>query len=102
MGQMAARGVVMENLQEKELDGDHGGEDAITPPGIANVDTGRLDRRGLQLCRPVRLQPLQNGHNTWHHRECSCRSDKLPVILTGDGLVLQQAYAYKIRGLPPI
>jgi hypothetical protein len=57
MGQMTTGGIPMENLQEKELDGNDGIEDAIPLSGVAHVDTSGLDSSGLQLRRPVGLQP---------------------------------------------
>src|SRR5215510_4184052 len=47
MGQMAAGGVTMQNLQEKELDGGDRREDAVAPPGIADFAAHREDGVGL-------------------------------------------------------
>jgi hypothetical protein len=50
---MAARGVAMEHLQQKHLDGHNRIEEAVAPLGIADGITRRLDGIGLELGGPV-------------------------------------------------
>ena len=56
---MAARGVAMENLQQKDLDGDDRIEESVAPLGIANRITSCLDGIGLELGGPVGCETLE-------------------------------------------
>jgi hypothetical protein len=56
---MAARGVAMENLQQKDLDGDDRIEESVAPLGIANRMTSRLDGIRVELGGPFGFETLE-------------------------------------------
>jgi hypothetical protein len=56
---MAARGVAIENLQQKDLDSHDRIEESVAPLGIANRITSRLDGIGLELGGPVSFETLE-------------------------------------------
>src|SRR5215510_8694745 len=68
MGQMAAGGVTMQDLQQEELHGGDGREDAVAPPGIADLATGCENRFGLQQRGPLACQALQDGSDVRTHQ----------------------------------
>lgn len=49
---MAAHGVAIENLQQKDLDSHDRIEESVVPLGIANRITRRLDGIGFGVGRP--------------------------------------------------
>ena len=55
---MAARGVAMEHLQQKHLDGHDRIEEAVAPLRIADRITSCLDDIGLELGGPVGCETL--------------------------------------------
>lgn len=60
MGQMATRRIAMKDLEQKQLDGDDGMQETVTPRRIADGLTGGRDRLGLQLGRPISFEALED------------------------------------------
>ena len=58
LGQMAARGVAMEHLQQKRLHGDDRIEKSVSPLGIADRLTCGVNSLGLELSGPLGLEAL--------------------------------------------
>jgi hypothetical protein len=52
MGEMATSRITMEDLQQKQLHGNHRIEEAVTPRGVAYGFTGRVDRLGVVFQSP--------------------------------------------------
>src|SRR5688500_15035339 len=64
---MAARSVAMYVLQHKSLDGDDRIEEPVSPLGITDRLTRRLNGLGLELGGPVGLETLKHGCHTRYH-----------------------------------
>jgi hypothetical protein len=64
---MTARGVAMENLQQKHLHGHDRIEESVSPLGIADGITSRLDGIGLQLGGPLGFETLERLGQFGHH-----------------------------------
>ena len=64
---MAARGVAMENLQQKHLDGHGRIEEAVAPLSIADRITSCLDGIGLELGGPVGFETLERVGQFGNH-----------------------------------
>ena len=60
MGQMAAGGVAMQNLQQEELHGGDWREHAVAPRGIPDLPAHRQDGFGLQQHGPLAGEALQD------------------------------------------
>src|SRR6266699_812977 len=84
MGQMAAGGVAMQNLQQEYLHGGDRREDAVAPPGIPDLAAHREDSVGLQQRGPLVREALQDGGYTRDHRVTSWTIRVLTPIHTGD------------------
>jgi hypothetical protein len=67
MGQMAASGVAMQNLQQKELHGGDRCEHAVAPTGIPNLAAHGEDGFGLQQRSPLACEALQDGGDVRDH-----------------------------------
>ena len=68
---MAARGVAIEHLQQKDLDSHDRIEESVTPLGIANRITSRLDGIGLELGGPVSFETLERLGQFGNHVRAS-------------------------------
>src|SRR5215472_8345840 len=69
---MGARGVAMQNLSKKELDGGDGREHTVAPGGIAGLLTRANDGFWWQLGRPLGFESAPHGGDTGDHRSTSC------------------------------
>ena len=64
---MATGCIAMEELQEKQLHGDHRIEETVTLRGIAHGFTGGVDRVGLQLGGPICFEVPKDNGDTGDH-----------------------------------
>jgi hypothetical protein len=89
MGEMATSRITMEDLQQKQLHGNHRIEETITPHGVAHGLTGGRDRLSGPLC----FEALEDSRDLGYHGSSPiknrggaphpARSDQsLPVVLT--------------------
>jgi hypothetical protein len=98
---MSARGVAMQNLSQKELDGGDGREHAVAPGGIASCLTRANDRFWLQLSRPLCFESAKHSGDTGYHRSTSCVCGDLRPWHTGDIMVDQhRLHRYKLTSYP--
>jgi hypothetical protein len=98
---MGARGVAMQNLQEKELDGGDGREYTVAPAGIASLLARADDNFWLQLGRPLCFESAQHGDDTGDHRSTSCMGCDHRPLHTGDIMVAQHRLRpYKLTTYP--
>jgi hypothetical protein len=93
MGAMATSRMTMEDLQQKQLHGNHRIEEAITPHGVAHGLTGGRNRLGLPVGGPRCCEALEDSRDLGYHGSSPiknrsgaphpARSDQsVPVILT--------------------
>ena len=83
MTQVRARGIAVQNLDEKQLDCRHRIERALPPP-IGGVTTGRSDSVGFKLACPVLLKLFDDlGACRCHWGSPLCVSERL-TPQTGD------------------
>jgi len=81
MGEMATGGIAMENLQEKQLHGDHRIEETVTPRRVAHGGTSGVDRFGLQLGSPICFEALEDSGDTGDHGALlEKRGVELPIL----------------------
>jgi hypothetical protein len=84
MGQMAAGGVAMQDLQQEELHGRDRRQHAVAPGGIPNLTAHGQNGFGLQQHGPLASEALQDRGDVWNHLVTSSTIGVLPPIHTGD------------------
>src|SRR5216684_4686834 len=91
MGEMATGCIAMEDLQQKQLHGDHRIEEAVTPCGVAYCCTGGADRLGLQLGGPICFEALEDSRDTGYHRGSPRKNRGGASILPEESSVCQSS-----------
>jgi hypothetical protein len=99
MGEMATGRMAMEDLQEKQLHGDHRIEEAVTPRGIACGFTGGVDCLGLQLGGPIGFEALQDIRNTEYHGGSPLKSGVEPPSCQIRSACSSRPYDFVAKGL---
>src|SRR5262245_41255129 len=84
MWQMAAGGVAVQNLEQKELHRGDRRQHAVAPGGIASLLARRRNRVRLELGRPICFQACQYGSDTRYHPSTSCMYGGGRPLDTGD------------------
>lgn len=93
---MTARGVAMEHLQQKHLDGHDWIEESVAPRGIADRFTSCLDGIGLQLGGLLGFETLERlGQFSNHHAGGAwCWTLHLEGVQSGVVCLLAYVYYY--------